>query len=251
MTVLAGSVCAGELNDANRLLESKNYPQALQLYARLSSAGNAEAQFHLGEMYWYGEGVGADEGKAKDLFEKAAGAGNKGATGALTVMQQRVAHKAEIAFYTNKYDGADVALGKFNCGRPVIPELSKNSKDIAAVAQGVKDWQSCYNGFVANLNASLPPGKAIPPAIADLMNGPEYEMAKARMDKAYAAVAAQAKATSDQILAENATWHDKTADYVKLTNAQIAFDKAVDDREREQMQHGARASGGMLTGFGH
>lgn len=246
--VLAGNAYADELSYANRLLESKNYSEALRLYDKLSATGNPEAQFHLGEMYWYGEGVGADEARAKALFEKAAGGGSKGATEALTVMQQRVAHKADIAFYTEKYDGADVALSKFNCGRPVIPELSKNSKDISAVAQSVKDWQACYNGFVASLNAALPPGKAIPPAIADLMNGPEYEMAKARMDKAYATVAAEAKATSDQILAENDAWYDNTVAYVKVTNARIAFDKAVDDKERQDIERGPRFYGGSLMG---
>lgn len=30
------------------------------MYARLAEAGNTEAQFLLGEMYWYGDGAASD-----------------------------------------------------------------------------------------------------------------------------------------------------------------------------------------------
>ena len=58
--LFAGLAHADELADANALFQKKAYPQALQLYTKLANAGNAEAQLHLGEMYWYGEAGAID-----------------------------------------------------------------------------------------------------------------------------------------------------------------------------------------------
>lgn len=103
---LSASALADPLADANKLLESKSYAQALKIYTELAGSGNSEAQFHLGEMYWYGEGVPASDATAESWFSKAAGSGHQGAVGALGVMKERVVRKAEIAYYISKYDGA-------------------------------------------------------------------------------------------------------------------------------------------------
>ena len=92
--LLAGAACADELADANALFQKKAYPQALQLYTKLANAGNAEAQLHLGEMYWYGEAGAIDEAKADAWFRKSAAKGNKTAAAALEVMKQRVRARA-------------------------------------------------------------------------------------------------------------------------------------------------------------
>ena len=66
LSLLFASVAlADELTDANALFQKKSYPQALQLYTKLATAGNAEAQLHLGEMYWYGEAGAIDNAKAE------------------------------------------------------------------------------------------------------------------------------------------------------------------------------------------
>jgi TPR repeat protein len=97
---LSASVMADELTDANKLLENKAYPQALALYGKLANNGNAEAQFHLGEMYWYGEAGQIDLAIAERWFRQAAAGGSREAAAALALMRQRAERKDEIALWT-------------------------------------------------------------------------------------------------------------------------------------------------------
>lgn len=222
---------ADDLSDANGLLEAKSYPQALSLYTRLASAGNAEAQFHLGEMYLYGEGVGTDAGVAGEWFQKAAAGGNKQAVAALELIKQRAVRRADIDFYANNYQGADIALSKFNCVEPVVPEVSLTKRQITAVQEGLDAWTACYNGFVQNLNASLPPGKGIPSDVERLMNEQEYAQAKALMDKAYVAVSTQATQKAAQIEEKRVAWQAKTEAYVHAELAKKTADTTAYDND--------------------
>ncbi len=60
---------ADELADANKLLENKSYPQALELYKKLAQSGNAEAQFHLGERYGRGGNNGLEASETESRVE--------------------------------------------------------------------------------------------------------------------------------------------------------------------------------------
>lgn len=237
-TALSAGALADPLADANKLLEAKSYAQALAIYTELAGAGNSEAQFHLGEMYWYGEGVAPSDATAQSWFSKAAGAGHQGAAGALGVMKERVAHKTEIDYYVNAYDGADVALDKFKCEDPVIPAVSNTNEDIKAVSGSVAKWMECYNGFVQNMSTMQPVGKAIPEAIAKLMNETEWTKASARMDQAYGVVIAAAKSKADTIVAANAAWTEKTNLFAKQEAARQKEQRAkYDQMERDRMRN--------------
>lgn len=230
MKIIAFSVamlfCCGayadDLADANKLLEAKSFSLALTSYTKLATAGNAEAQFHLGEMALYGEGMPADAAKAKEWFQKAAASGDKKADAALALIAQRALRKADIDFYVHGYKGDDVALEKFNCGNPEIPEVSQSKRKINEVGQTVDAWMECYNGFVQNLNAALPPGKAIPQDVEILMNEQEFTQAKALMDKVYAAISAEARQKATAIATKRDAWKANTAAYVVTENARIA-----------------------------
>jgi TPR repeat protein len=210
---------ADQLADANKLLESKSYAQALSLYTSLAGSGNSEAQFHLGEMYWYGEGVAANDATAQTWFTKAAGAGHAEAAAALAVMRERVVRKADIEYYRVQYDGADVALEKFQCSDPAIPAVSTTNADIKAVSDRVAAWMECYNRFVQNMNTVQPPGKAIPADVAKLMNEIELTQATSRMDQVYGNVIGAAKVKADSVVAANGAWTEKTNDFVKQETA--------------------------------
>lgn len=215
---LAGLARADELADANALLQKKAYPQALQLYTRLANAGNAEAQLHLGEMYWYGEAGAVDNAKAEAWFRKSAAKGNKTAAAALEVMQQRVARRADIDYWLAKYDGADLKSGKFRCPAPRVPAISKTNEEIEAVGDRVAAWQECYNGFANNLNAASPLAKRIPPDVAALMNKQEMEQAGRYLDEVYARITEDAKVNAKLVLADVDAWRSATDAYVTEHN---------------------------------
>ena len=176
--LLSGAACADELSDAKALFDKKAYSQALQLYTKLSNAGNPEAQLLLGQMYWYGEAGAVDEVKAEALFGKSAAKGNRTAAAALEMMKQRVVRQADIDYWTSKYDGSELTSGRFRCVAPRIPAISKANEEIEAVAARMQAWQDCYNRSAQNLNEAAPLAKRIPPDVAALMN--EEEMARAR-----------------------------------------------------------------------
>ena len=225
---------ADELADANKLLENKSSPQALELYKKLAQSGNAEAQFHLGEMHLYGEGVAIDAARAEQWFAQASKAGNKNADAALALIANRIKRKADIDYYVNAYDGSDVALSKFKCAAPTIPQLSKNKRQIKEVAGSVDAWMDCYNGFVSNLNSLQPSGKAIPSDIEALMNEQEFEQAKKRMDAAYARVIAECQEQAMKISAQRDAWYASTEAYVVNENKKVQTENDMSELERSR-----------------
>lgn len=223
---------ADELADANALFQKKAYPQALQLYTKLGNAGNTEAQLHLGEMYWYGEAGAIDEAKADLWFRKAAAKGNKTAAAALEVMKQREARRADIDYWSTRYDGADLKSGKFRCVAPRIPAVSKAADEISRVAGNVGAWQECYNGFVANLNAHATVAKRLPEDITKLLNEPELDAVKTHIDAVHQRIAADAAISAKLVLADYAAWRSATEAYVSEHNALVKSSTA-NDRSNE------------------
>jgi TPR repeat protein len=233
---LALSLCvpvhAGELADANALFAKKSYPEALQLYTKLGSAGNVEAQQHLGEMYLYGEAGSVDEARAEQWFRKAAAKGNTVALASLELIKQRGLRRDDIAYWTTRYDGADLKSGKFQCAAPRIPPISKQAEEIDRVSNAISKWQACHNGFVDNLNAASPLVKQIPADIVKLMNATETERARMHLTQVQDNLAEEAQVGAKLILADVAAWRSATAAYVSEHNAIVA--KApTEERARE------------------
>lgn len=218
------SAMADELAEANKLLENKAYSQALLAFTKLANAGNAEAQFHLGEMYWYGEAGGVDLPKARDWFTKSAAAGNKEATAALDTMAAREVRRKDIDYWVSGYDGKDLTSGAFNCAHPVIPSVSHSNEEIKRVDKFYGEWQKCYNGFVENLSDALPPGKRIPQDIARLMNQVEYDASIANMDKIYRALSKQGSDSASAIMARYDNWRKETEKYVTARNIETKLE---------------------------
>ncbi|MDL2354603.1 MAG: sel1 repeat family protein [Pseudomonadota bacterium] len=217
--LLSGAACADELADANKLVENRAYAAALPLYTKLANAGNAEAQFHLGEMYWYGEAGRIDLAVAEGWFKKAADAGNKEAQGALVTMHARALRHADIAYWTSNYDGADLNSGKYKCAPPTIPVLAKDNEAILEVNALFGAWQRCYESMIQNLRDGMPAGKRIPTDLSNLMNQLEYDQAVQRVGLAYSNVAAQEGKKAESIIAEYSAWQAATTAYVDKANA--------------------------------
>jgi uncharacterized protein len=229
LALVAGAVHADDMSDAKKAMDSKDYATALKLYAKQDKAGNVEATYQLGTMYWYGEAGAIDLVKADQLFKKAAAKGSKHAAAALEVMRKRVERKADIAFWTEKYDGSELTSGKFHCPAPRIPPMSRDNDEIQAVSKRVSTWQDCYNAFVVNLNDADPLSKRVPKDLWDLMNKQETEAALARIQEAQTRISADAKINSSMVLADYAAWIKATEAYVNQANANV---KNVQEAER-------------------
>jgi TPR repeat protein len=219
--MLCGAAHADGIADANALFAKKSYSQAMQAYTKLANAGNAEAQLHLGEMYLYGEAGAVDLAKAEGWFRKSAAKGNKTAIAALDMMKRREERRADIEYWTSKYDGSELKSGKFRCVAPRIPAMSKQNDEIDAVGAKVAAWQECYNAYVENLNKSSPLTKLIPKDISDLLTKDENEKATAHLAQVHANLAEEAKVSSKLFLADLASWRAATDKYVTEHNEMV------------------------------
>jgi hypothetical protein len=89
---------------------------------------------------------------------------------------QRQARRGDIDYYLKHYDGADIALARFDCGQP----------------QPQAAWFACYERFAANYAASLPVGRTIPIEVAEAMTDAELASAQALMNQVFVRVAEEA-----------------------------------------------------------
>jgi TPR repeat protein len=60
-----------ELKKADALRENKQYSKAFNIYKSLADKGNPEAQYEVGRMYLFGQGIGRDSQEAFKWLEKA------------------------------------------------------------------------------------------------------------------------------------------------------------------------------------
>lgn len=71
------------MNAAHRAYAAENYEQVFQLVFPLAAAGNADAQYTLGYLYFHGLGTERSEVQAMNWIQRAAAQGNKKAREAL------------------------------------------------------------------------------------------------------------------------------------------------------------------------
>ena len=84
----AAPVAAQGFEEAVVAYERGDYALAFRLYTTLADQGNAVAQFNLGLMYDYGNGVPEDNTKAAKWYRRAAEQGHAGAQNNLGVMHE-------------------------------------------------------------------------------------------------------------------------------------------------------------------
>jgi uncharacterized protein len=238
---LPATVLADELADGMKAWERQDYQQAHAIFSKLAAAGNPEAQRQLGEMIGFGDGVPEDLAKAEEWLTRAQANGSKEAAASLQTLHQRAARKADIAFYVSKYDGAELGLGRYGCVKPHFPIYSETKADIRKTAAAMSAWQACYQRFVAGLGAALPPGKAIPEDVANIMSVTEFAAAKARMEQVYTALAADAKQQATSLVAANDTWVKETEVYAK--GQKLSNDHDIDELRRIKLarRYGAKS----------
>ena len=231
---------ADELSDANKLLENKSYSQALALYTKLAGQGNAVAQYHLGEMYWYGEAGKIDLPKATAWFEKAAAGGNKEAVAALSTMRARGARANEIGYWASSYNGAKLTEGQYSCKEPEFPAVSQENESIKDLTRQYSQWSTCYRGQVEHLRAASTPAKVIPADILALMNQQELDQASAHIDAVNARIAKDTGARAEAVMASYDRWKMATEAYVQQQNKLSLIENERIVQRRQEARSAAR-----------
>ena len=224
LMLAAGMARADDLGDAEKALRAKQYDKALPIYTKLANAGNAEAQFRLGEMYWYGDGTAVDMGKSQTWLQKAAASGHGGAKESLAVLKERERRAGDLAYWTG-YKGDDLVTGKYACPMPKIPQVSKTNEEINRVSTEIAQWETCYNDFVAGVNQAPPGVKRIPADIVKLMSPHEAEQAASRIDDVTVAVISRRQAEALNFTSERDAWYTATQTFVANANSRIEADK--------------------------
>ena len=73
---LVAPASAGPLEDGEAAYRIGDFAAAMAFLRPLAEEGNAKAEFHLGRMYAFGQGVGQDPREAIAWYRKAADQGN-------------------------------------------------------------------------------------------------------------------------------------------------------------------------------
>jgi hypothetical protein len=218
LAAMCGCLHADELGDAQRLWEKRDFKQAFQQFSLLAERGVPAAQLQLGEMYGFGEGTAQDVEKAAYWLNRAKAAGQPEAAESLALVQERQRRKAEIDYYTARYDGAALAYEHYGCQRPVIPAVSKTNGDIKAVNTAMAAWTDCYGRFVQGISNSQPATQVIPADVFKLMSNEEYQRAAAQIDARVRQLIVQPQQLASTVMAENQAWKSATEKYVADNN---------------------------------
>ena len=218
MSAALAATPAADLADADAAFARKAYPEALQKYTKLANAGNATAQQHLGEMYFYGEAGGVDVDKATQWFTKAAAKGNAVAIASLDLIKQREGRRKELDWWISGYDGSDVRTDEYRCTPPRFPAVSKINEEIDRISAKMKSWQECHNRYADHLAASSPFTKRIPEDINKLMTKAELEKATAHMGQVEEGLAEDSKVGAKLVMADYNVWRNATEAYIAEHN---------------------------------
>jgi TPR repeat protein len=242
----AGAAAPNELADADALFAKKAYPEALQKYTKLANAGNPVAQQHLGEMYFYGEAGSVDVDKAASWFRKAAAKGNATAIASLEMMQQREKRRAELDYWIEKYDGADIQTDEYRCPAPRFPAQSRQTEEIERYSAKMTAWQTCYNRYIEHLNAQTPLSKRIPDDVRKLLTTAELEKAHAHLAVVQESLAENAKIGGKLVVADFTAWRDATEAYINQHN-EIVKNAPSPDKEKDAAYRRNNNYGGAGT----
>ena len=92
VVLLSLTACAMNLREGIHSFKKQNYRSAFIRLVPEAEKGNADAQYAVGYMYYYGEGVVEDKKKAEEWIKKAADAGQKDAIVAARLLREEARH---------------------------------------------------------------------------------------------------------------------------------------------------------------
>jgi len=134
--------------------------EAIGAYRKAADKGNTSAMVELGVMYGTGAGVAKDQAKARELFERAAKAGNpRGVTNLAAIDGGTAANPAEVRAMLAKAAEANSAEAQFQLGLMYVQGAGGPKDDTAARALFEKAAAQNHPGALEWLGAFAQSGR--------------------------------------------------------------------------------------------
>ena len=135
LLTLVSPLSADDLEYAMQAYEKGNYPVAYRKLLYLAERSNAKAQFNLGKMYYFGDGVEKDEKKAFEWLKNAieqytAESGDLGAQNRINTLRY-----SGVMHYFNTYFGGNIFGDKVEQDEKTLEWLKKVASWIKTSAE--------------------------------------------------------------------------------------------------------------------
>jgi len=139
---------------------NRQVPEAIAAYRKAADKGSSAAMVELGVMYGTGVGVARDPGQARDLFERAAKAGNpRGVTNLAALNGGTPSDPAEARTMLEKAAEANSAEAQFQLGVMYAQGTGGPKDDVAARALFEKAAAQNHAGALEWLGAFYETGR--------------------------------------------------------------------------------------------
>jgi prolyl 4-hydroxylase len=123
------------LTEAFALFQAGQVPAALEIVERHAAAGDADALFTLGDMYWRGIGVERDHARARELFRRSSDAGQP----------------MGIRAYTNLLANGSTGVRDWNCALARLADEARTDGLRAAMLQLIGSMSLTASGDPARV----------------------------------------------------------------------------------------------------
>lgn len=131
---------------------------------------------------------------------------------------------ADIDYWTQRYDGHELALPMDGCPLPVIPDISRTNRDIKKVVASFTRWNDCYQGVVRELGPDRHPVTHVPSEVLNEMSDEQYRAAAVHMDQVYAGAVRAIGARAEPVVKRFTEWRARTEKYVDETETERKVD---------------------------
>ena len=143
--ILATAVWAGDFEAGAAAYKKGDYKTAMKLWKPMAEKGNAYAQYALGEMYEYGNGVSEDDKQAVKWYRLTAERGLAGAQYSLGIMYRNGDGVTEN--HLTAYVWMSVAAARGNQLAKDNIAIVKKSLTNEQLAQGQVLASKCFESF--------------------------------------------------------------------------------------------------------
>jgi beta-lactamase regulating signal transducer with metallopeptidase domain len=220
---------SNSLSEIKNDINAKDFRHAVDLLTPLAEAGNAEAQYLLGELSWYGEGVTANLSVAEKWFRLAAKNGNERAKQFSEMIDKRSLKASEIAFYMNETSGKDFDYLENKCPAPAFKNQSYDFN-----SHQMKAWHKCFRDLSSALTIARQKNQLIVPRdLLPILTESEIHKIEENSNTTLDQLIASIDNTRNKVDRTYAIWASENVELQKLMNPTV-FNRNFRENRRER-----------------